>query len=389
MSTEQTIDQGQVSVHVLRQPQEVSRRFKVDKTLAWRISRAVREEDAWQALEHLPSRSGINIFVNAMTAAGAPTELVDALWRAQADFERFVESSAGDRGTLDMIVSRPSRPSSHRKLESFRKGGFACNASLLGVRAKLHLGVRMMVPSAEAGKVDLGVAAGLLELFRLRTDTQWPVATIRNWGGFRDQPLDSGDGPLSIEPHPGEEPSPIIRSHCSPADLRLQATRDADGTARYMLAGGSVGITGAVNVVYGWMHLGTASTHEQHPGERGEHAVLLNTPVEALVMDFLVHRSLPFAFDLRADVYSMFPGSPLYPHPGSEHSRLPVPTEVLDLGYSLPDAPSEALPDYAQLVEKLASRMGTRIGDLRCFRYRLSYPPIPAMCVLSHPLLPG
>jgi hypothetical protein len=32
-------------------------------------------------------------------------------------------------------------------------------------------------------------------------------------------------------------------------------------------------------------------------------------------------------------------------------------------------------------------RMGTRLADLHLFRYRLPYPPMPSMVVVSHPLV--
>ena len=32
-------------------------------------------------------------------------------------------------------------------------------------------------------------------------------------------------------------------------------------------------------------------------------------------------------------------------------------------------------------------RMGTRLADLHLFRYRLPYPPMPSLVVVSHPLV--
>jgi hypothetical protein len=396
---------GQVSVHVLRRalaglaasvggdlrkPQEISRRFGVDKTLAWRISRAVREENAWQALTHLPSRSGISIFAGAMSQAGAPAEKLEALRSAQEAFERFVQEHAGDRETLDMIVSVPTRKSSHKKLETFRKGGFQCNASLLGVRAKAHLVTRLVVPSKSPGMLDLGIISALIGLCRLRPSTPWPIASIKNWGGLPGDVLDASRGVLPMDL--GSEsahgtPTPIMRQFCSPRDITLRTTQDACGAFRYVLDGGSVGNAGSVDTMCGWVSIANAPMHPETPGERGEHGVSVNTPAEELIVDMLIHRSLPIARDIRAEVYSAFPGSIAHPSPGSENSILPVPTEVMDLGLNNADAPTPLLGNYEEVLNLSATRMGTRLADLHLFRYRLPYPPVPSMVVVSHPLV--
>lgn len=403
MQTSTVLQDGQLTVHVLRralagvaasvggdlsQPQDISRRFGLDKTLAWRISRAVREEDAWQALEHLPSRAGISIFAGAMTKAGATNERLEQLWVALANFEKFVESSAGDRETLEMIVSVPSRRSAQKKLEAFRKGGFQCNASLLGVRAKAQVHTRLVSPSKTANMLDFAVVTGLIDLCRLRPRLPWPVATIRNWGGLKGDVLDDSADIYSIEPHPSDQtPTPIIERFCSPASLELRTVHEGDGLHRYILDGGDIGNAGSVNVYCGWFCVANASTFETAPGERGEHGIMLCTPAEELIYDILIHESLDYAMDLKVQVYSMFPGSPQYPQAGAEHTMLPVPTELVSLGRSLPDAPCEGVTDYDAMLELAASRLGPPLSEYRAFRYRLAYPPIPAMCIISHALL--
>jgi hypothetical protein len=64
-----------------------------------------------------------------------------------------------------------------------------------------------------------------------------------------------------------------------------------------------------------------------------------------------------------------------------------VPTEVLDLGLNNADAPTPLLGNYEEVLNLSATRMGTRLADLHLFRYRLPYPPVPSMVVVSHPLV--
>ncbi|MBX9735939.1 MAG: hypothetical protein K2X32_03355, partial [Phycisphaerales bacterium] len=149
-------------------PQELSRRFRIDKTLAWRISRAVREEDPWSALQHVPGRSGLAIFQGAMVKAGAPAERAAELNDAIERFEGFVSTHARDRDTLEMIVSVPKGGTSRKRMEAFRKSGYQCNSSLLGVRATTQFTAQFLSPSQTPGLLDVGIIGGLLELCRLR-----------------------------------------------------------------------------------------------------------------------------------------------------------------------------------------------------------------------------
>lgn len=402
----QSLAAGQASVHALRKalanitaavggnirkPQDLSRRFNLDKTLTWRISRAVREEDAWQALEHLPSRAGISIYANAMKTAGARAADLTVLDNALDEFERFIADHAVDRHTLDVIVSNTKTKGSIKRFETLRKGGFQNNASLLGVRAKMHFVARLVAPSPkDQGLLRMAIVAGLVDLFRLRSDSSWPVATIRSWqlqnGENRDtrepiEPIAGGSTGL-----PDATRSPLLPSFCSPSDLKLDISTDSAGATRFVVRDGPVGASGAITAVYGWLHMDTTPAVESSPGERGEHVALMQTPAEGHVFDLLMHKSVQVPIDPRVEVYSLFPGSIHHPHPGSEQSRLPVPTDLEELTIDDLTPPCPELDRYHELLELSASRLETKLSDYRMFRYRLAYPPVPAMCVVSHGL---
>ena len=180
------------------QPQEISRRFGLDKTLTWRITRVVREGNAWDAIEHIPRRPSIGIFVSAMSKHGASAERIDKLWRAMTEFERFVETHSGDRETLDMMVSVPARKSAAKRLEAFRKAGFQANSATWGVRAKIQLATHIMSPGLKPGHVDIGTVCGLVDFRRLRPNVPWAIASINSWrgsGSLEDEGLLGDDRP--------------------------------------------------------------------------------------------------------------------------------------------------------------------------------------------------
>jgi len=367
-------------------PQELSRRFRIDKTLAWRISRAVREEDAWSALQHVPGRSGLAIFQAAMQRAGAPAERLTELTDVIERFEDFVSTHARDRDTLEMIVSVPKGGTSRKRMEAFRKSGYQCNSSLLGVRATTQFTAQFLAPSHTPGMLDVGIIGGLLELCRLRPNVPWSVATVANWSA--GNVATGKTATLPIVPDPSDAATPMLRDFCRPTDVRVMPVERPGGTFRYMLEPGPVGYSASSDVVYGWVDFAAVPPHSSVPGETGDHCVHLYTPSEELVFDFFAHKSLTFAHTPFVRVFSMSPGGPLYPDPAANHATLPVPTDLIDLGEGIPEPPTRSMTRYADMVEAAAARLRRPISEFRVFRYRLAFPPAPAMCCISHPLLP-
>ena len=53
-----------------RKPQEVSRRFGIDKSLAWKVSRVIKAMAPHEALTHVPGVAAFEILFETMERAG-------------------------------------------------------------------------------------------------------------------------------------------------------------------------------------------------------------------------------------------------------------------------------------------------------------------------------
>ncbi len=409
-------DDGKCAVHGMRralaevltsvgadadQPQEISRQFGIDKTLAWRISRVVREEDVWEAVQHIPRRPSIRLFVDAMARHGAPEKPLETVWRALGEFERFVELHSGDRETLEMMVSAGARRSAGKRLESFRKAGFQASSAIWGVQARTQISLHLMAPSAlDPEALSMSTVCGLTDFRRLRPDVPWAVASLSHWETA--EPPANGTGgagaphgtaiadrwqPIPMDPAVPAGAPPLLQEFCSRPLPELDRFKEREGLVRYLLREGPVGNTAAATVVFGWNLPRAASPYEGYPGETGEHGVMLTTPVEAVIHDLFIHRSLAFAFGPTAHVYSQLPGGPQYPASGPRIGLLPVGGEVIDLGAGPPDTTTTELPRYREMAEVAVRQMGFELSDFQGYRFRVRYPPIPALAVLRHPLL--
>lgn len=368
------------------QPQELARRFGLDKTLTWRIARVVREENAWEAVPHIPRKPSVKIFVRTMAKHGAPQERLDALVDATGEFDRFVELHSGDRETLEAMVSGTPSRSSEKRMEAFRKSGFQANAAVWGVRARMQFSLSMLFPGAKDGMLDSATLGGFVDLLRLRPDVPWAVASAIAWDSAGQ--TEAHEAPIPLNPDGLIDGAPLLPQFCSQPLPKLRTTRAPGGNSRFELTPGPVGNTAATTVTVGWKWPSGLSMHASSPGEQGEHGVHLSTPVEMAILDLLVHRSLTFAMDPVAGVYSELPSGPRYPTEGQDSGKLPMIDDVVDLGEGPPDMTTPEMASYAQLVEFAVKRMGYSINDFRGYRYRLRYPPIPTLAVLKHKLLP-
>jgi hypothetical protein len=363
------------------QPQEISRRFDLDKMLTWRVSRVVCGDDAWEAVEYIPRRPSMQLFANAMVKHGARDLQVQNLWQAMDAFDRFMDIHAGgDRDTLEIMTSSAGSRFSSKRLEQFRKDGYLANSALWGISTNLHLAIRMMAPGSKPGMVDLATVCGFVGFRRLRENVKWTVASVTQWDSAPDQhnfyeALDLETTGIPLIPKFSSKPVPS-----------MHARKERDHDTAFKLNDGPVGHVAAATVMLGWITRNCAPLEESYPGEQGEHGAALSTPAELLLHDFYVHKSLAFALDPSVRIYGQLPGGPRYPQPDGEEAALPVQAELASRGFSPPDTTTPEFSRYREVVDMMCSRLGHSLRDFHGYRLRLKYPPIPAISVISHRL---
>lgn len=366
------------------QPQEISRRFGLDKTLTWRIARVVREQDAWESVPHIPRRPSMQSFLRAMTKHGAPEGSVQTVREALDEFEEFIRTHTGDRETLEAMLGTGATRSGVKRMETFRKQAFQANSAIFGVRARVQSAVRFMTPSERPGWLNTSVMNSLVDFRRLRSDVSWGIAKLQEWDmpKGRERTAESNTAPLDPE---AAEAFPLIPRFCSHPLPAIRSTNISDTEVRLEIAEGPVGNTAAATLVLGWRWLEPVPMHESAPGEMGQHGVHVFTPCETAIYDLFIHRSLTFAFDLKPRLVSQLPNGTSVRHASGQD--LPVMEEIVDLGEGPPDLTTVEVPRFREIVELGARGTGHSLDDFRCFRLKLKYPPIPTLMLLEHPLV--
>jgi hypothetical protein len=367
-------------------PQDAARQLGLNKNLAWKVCRVIRENDPAGAIPIMPGREGFKIFLHAAQKRGAPSAALAAARDALVEFDQMIDIHSGDRDTLRLMIGGLGSEGDGQRAEALRKLSFRGNSATWGVQARIQLCVNVIAPSGDPEWADLAWLSGLIDLRRLRDDVAWTIASARRADDagtalpVRIEPLDPDDS--------GNDAVPLLRPFCSPPLPEMRLERGPDGLLRYQLLEGPIGKTAATTCVIGIVGRRFVRRRRTEGDSIGEHNARLCTPVELLIHDLFVHRELSYAMAPEALLYSQLPNIPSYPEGGRGCGLLPLSEKVLDLGAGPPDVLTPELPSYARMIETVFDRLAWRPRDFHGFRLRMRYPPIPTLAVLRYEL-PG
>ncbi len=366
-------------------PQDVSRRFGLNKNLTWKVGKILQSEDGFHAVQHLPGAAGWDILLKTFQVAGAPTSRVAAVRAALKSFEDFVTLHAGDRAQLELMLDSMGVGNGGNQLENSRALAYQGNSGIWGVQAKVRLTAGYVVPNRDdPTKLDASLVGGLVGFRRLRPNVSWPLFRFQT---YNDQ--GSADSrrreELDLTKPDGDVPR-LLRRFCSPS-LPPFIARPIQSATEYVLPAGPVGNLGAFNCFFGDVTRG-ANRFATPGDERFEFSSTVTLPAETMVFDLFVHRDVWMPESPQVVVYGRPNGGPDLPDQRDEEHVLPLGEKCIELGGRPPMVTTPLIPRYAELVNFVSERLGFATSDFRAFRLTLKYPPMSATIVLRAPLAP-
>ena len=376
---------GAVGVDPSR-PQEVARKLGLHRNLTWKVSKIVTSTDAFAAVPHVPGLSGVEILVKALKAAGVPAPALGRIRSAREDFERLMHRHAGDRATLELVAAGfvPDARRTEALLQA-RRDAFRGNSAIWSVQARMLMTVNILLPSVEdPSRVDLALINGFIDLRRLKPDVAWPLFRRQIWDAEGTTSAVTGQ---PIDPSCSADEVPLLRAFCSPELPELIIER-SETEILYELPAGPVGRTGELTCVYGSLIRSVGSQYADADETICEIGSNLKMPVELMQKDLLIHESLGWAMNPRADLYSQLEGRPVRGRSRRGSTRLTLEAGVHELGRGLDTMATPHVPRYRELLAYTFEQIGWDASAFRGFRLSLPHPPIPAVAMLSMDLAP-
>lgn len=376
---------GSVDADITR-PQDIARRFKINKNLAWKLSKLITISDPHAVLTNLPGSTGMNTILSAFESNGAPSPTVQTARDRLVEFDEMVETHVGDRSTLQLVLASnaPARVPTEN-LHNTRKMGYQCNSSIWGIQARVRMASFFLAPNPENPEMlDTASMGGLIDVRRLRSQASVPLMTR-----FAYNDDGSAMRPPEVEPielGSDEDQLMLMKEFCSQPVPKFTKIRSGN-TVRWQLAPGPVGNTGLNTWMYGECIRNFAPIYRDPQNSFGEHLAPLNTPCEWALCDILIHKDLRFAQDPRAILLSQIG---IGPEPVGEDDPiddiLPMAEEIEAIGHCPPVVATPLIPGYSKMVERVYERMMWNANDFHGYRIVMKYPPMPTALMIRHDL---
>ncbi|MBZ0172569.1 MAG: hypothetical protein K8E66_09340 [Phycisphaerales bacterium] len=354
------------------QPQEVSRAFKLNKNLTWKISKLMTTADAADALQYLPGVSGMKIFLRAMESAGAASGLLSEVRDAYAQLEQTVQVHVGDRSTLELVLDGLG-PARSERLEVSRKLAFRGMSGVWGVQARAKLTIALIKPSDEDGSMlELAFARGFVGFRRLRSELSWPISVRRDWVG-EGEPVDQVWEPL--EPGEAVNGLPILRDYTTHPMPAFELRRVPDGVC-YTLPPGPVGNTAALDCLFSDVLRAGTPRYRSESDRHGEIVSGITVPVEHQLTDIIYHRGFADPLEAEALIYGDPFGNQRMISGDPSQYRLPISERVVDLPGAPPIVATPLFAGYPRLLTRIFDRLGWEPREFRGVRLQTRYPPM-------------
>ncbi|USN99870.1 MAG: hypothetical protein H6810_04185 [Phycisphaeraceae bacterium] len=362
------------------QPQDVARRFKLNKNLTWRAAKIIQANDAFEAAALIPGTSGMGILVDGFAAAGAPSDAVDRARKAADEIERMIEIHVGDRATLELVLDSMG---GDKPLERSRKLAFRGNSGIHGIQVHTRVTTHFMAANRDdPGMLDMALIGGVTRVRKLRPGPIGPVFQVMGYD-------DAGEAVASPNRHPiengvddGSGDPWLLRSFCEGALPPIRAVPIAHGRS-YEFGDNPVGKTSEFTCFFGFIDF---TLYPRFRDEQNHHGELISTvalPAETLLFDAIVHRDLAEALAPEVMLYGRLWESIVS---GARVAPLPCAAKVIDLGRGAPVA-TPLVANYPEIVAAVESRCGWDHADFHVLRLVMDYPPMPSTTVLRFPLI--
>lgn len=365
-------------------PQEVARRYSINRNLTWKLSRVIGAADPFSALNHLPGQPGMELVIVAFEKAGAPDEAIESIRGAMTSLWRTVKEHAGDREHLQLTLESMGLFESDAAAASGRELAYRGNSMVWGVQAKTRVAVSMLAPSAtEPGKMDFAMLSGLVGFRRLRPTAQWRLYRAQMHDD-KGQALSVTGNLETIDPNPPADLPFLLREFCSPSMPEILSFDGPEGR-EFCLPGGQVGNRGAFDCFFGYIFRGLPAA-KTPDNLYGSTAATITLPVETIVFDLLIHQDAPMPEAPELTLHGFPHGGPEDPSAQSTRNLLPMSEKLINLAGSPPSVATPHVPRLSRMVERVCERMNWDPKQFRGLRVQMKHPPMSSKMVMRWPL---
>ncbi len=366
-------------------PVRLTRELGIDKTLAGRLLRSLRSNDALQALHLSPAPHGLRIFVEAARRHGASDDQCHKAESFIREFEDLIDEFPGGRSALDAALSSWLPEVREQEEKRAKQAVFKAMSSILGYQADaMYLGKIIRPNDDDPDFCDVATIHTRFEIRRLRAGASITLLGYKHESqdeaavGPQPIPGPNGEAVDTSDPH-----SYLLEDYCGDALPELQV-HESNNRMVVALEGGEPGVNVPLDVAAAYVSRKEFVRYRNPDSVNEWLTILPKIPCRLLVMDVLIHKDVypnytPNASTrlegLSSDWLKMRKGPNRL-----DELDLSVETSRLEIGTSR--LSTADIPGVVSMNNAVCSRLGWDTEDFRAFRLRVLYP-VPSVSITT------
>lgn len=360
-------------------PVQLARTLGIDKVLASRILKTIRNNDPIAVLHLAPGPDPLRRFLKAASRRKVDKELVATASKHVTEFEDLIREEAGDRSALDAMICA-WLPEARADFELRRRqSAYRAMSQLKGAAANTILSTVIVYPSKEGKFLDIVWIHGYLGLRRLRAGAA--VA----FSSRRIGPADSPRRPRTIDGEPITDFEGVrVSAFCSKPHAQVNAHHVGE-VIHYTLAGNGFGPKNATDLITAEVNPTELPIHEPQGSRRKRYVFAeVATPVKVLVFDALIHQSVYPGADPVLHVYdTVLNGVADVNDPSRDIDRLNHNESAMHMGQGISGCRSADVPNYLELLREITGSLNLNDQEFRGYRCRIEYPIYGSQVVMA------
>ena len=351
-------------------PQELSRVLQISKDLSSRTLNASSKKDPLAVAYLMPGPASLRQLLRAAARKQVSSELIREAEAAVRQFERLIRIDAGDRISLDGIISS-WLPDARERFETCNKQAvYRGMAQLKGVMADVGVTTAMVHPADDGESLDGVWILGSLGLRRIR-----PGPPIHFCSRQINPPV-RGKRPLTLDRQPAEGLEGLMLESFSSSPTPRMNVHHEGSTMHYLLPSGTIGPSSAIDVFVAEMMPGCMRRYnsDQSPKRCGPSSAV-TTPIKTLIFDMLLHEGVYPGRDPSLLVYDTAQGGTVdINDPARDIDLLDVAESIEYLGWNVATFRATEIPQYAEIIAHVCGKMGWDGRKFRGYRCQAQYP---------------
>ncbi len=351
---------------------DLARELRLNKDASSRVVRAVRQQDPVAVAHLIPGPEPLGRLLDAAERMRVEPKVVSDARAAVHRFAELIANEAGDRGSLDAIISA-WLPEAREKHELMAKQTVYRGMSLArGMSCEASVNLMALWPSDRREHfLDALAVMGTLGLRRFNDQAR---LTIASWTSQVDQPLER----LTLDGQPAGSPNDLrLDGFCSEPLMDYEA-HESENAVAYTVTPADVGLGASMDTVIAELQR-DSMMRVRPPGSRGDGDAFVSgevtVPTRVFVLDVLVHRDVFVGSEPRVVVYDMaVRGFADVNDRSRDLDRYALTERVQACGRGVSGLRLTEAPRYVEMVESALGRVGWEADGFRAYRCRVEYP---------------